>query len=344
MNRRETLQFTGRSALGVIRHFLPGKSGGLLAVRWNLTRHCPLACVYCGAARKPQEHPELKPTEAMALLEALGRAGVAEVSFSGGEPLTRPDLPALAHRAWELGIRPSVNTSGILLASHLDRVQPMALVKVSLDGTETVHDALRGKGMYQKTLCGLQAAAAAGVPLKLVATLSRENCTIQDVAHLLDLARSLRIRALFQLYHPHGDENGNVSFLPEDKQRKSVADFLGERLLHRDSAVDNDYFSLRFLRQDEPVAPFACAAGKLFAVVEADGSILACDRVGHSAIARFDGRDFQWEARMQRDSLACHGCAFQGSLRLNLLASGWRGAYFAAVTTARELFAASFHG
>ena len=162
MEIRETLHLAERLIRSVGAQTL-GR-GGPLAVRWNLTRHCPLRCVYCGAAGKQPEGPELSPAQAQDLLAALARAGVIEVSFSGGEPLTRADLPDLAKRARRLGMRPSVNTSGVLLARHIERVRAMTRIKVSLDGREATHDALRGTGVYRAACEGLQAAGRSWAP------------------------------------------------------------------------------------------------------------------------------------------------------------------------------------
>jgi sulfatase maturation enzyme AslB (radical SAM superfamily) len=62
-------------------------------VVWNVTRTCNLRCVHCYSDSYAQKYSgELTTDEAKGILDDLASFGVPAVLFSGGEPLTRPDL------------------------------------------------------------------------------------------------------------------------------------------------------------------------------------------------------------------------------------------------------------
>ncbi len=69
-----------------------------------MTRRCNLHCGHCYADSHDRDYPgELSTEEGIRLLEDLAAFGVPTVLFSGGEPLTRPDVLELATKAGELG-------------------------------------------------------------------------------------------------------------------------------------------------------------------------------------------------------------------------------------------------
>src|ERR1051325_7825312 len=64
-----------------------------LLVIWETTQACDLACVHCRACAKPGRHPlELSTEEGFRLLEQIREFGNPLMVFTGGDPLTRPDL------------------------------------------------------------------------------------------------------------------------------------------------------------------------------------------------------------------------------------------------------------
>ena len=64
--------------------------------RW----HCNQKCLHCYAAGQTLgETPELTTDQWRELLEKLRRANIPQVTFTGGEPTLRPDLPELVEAA-----------------------------------------------------------------------------------------------------------------------------------------------------------------------------------------------------------------------------------------------------
>jgi GTP 3',8-cyclase len=152
-------------------------------LRVSLTDRCNLRCTYCmppeGLDWLPK--PELLTDDELVRLIGLAvtRLGIAEVRFTGGEPLLRRGLPDIIKRVAALEPRPemSLTTNGIgldrlaapLQAAGLDRIN------VSLDTlTPEVFVQLSRRDRLDDVLKGLTAAAEAGlIPVKVNTVLMR---------------------------------------------------------------------------------------------------------------------------------------------------------------------------
>jgi cyclic pyranopterin phosphate synthase len=176
----ETSGVSGRPAVaGLVDRF------GRVAtdLRVSLTDRCNLRCSYCmpeeGLAWLPKQ-TLLTDDEVVRLVSvAVGRLGVTEIRFTGGEPLLRPGLVDIVAGASQLQPRPqiSLTTNGIGLA----RLAP-TLAAVGLDRVNVSLDTLRPdrfatiarRDRLSDVLDGLRAADAAGLrPVKINAVLMR---------------------------------------------------------------------------------------------------------------------------------------------------------------------------
>ena len=94
----------GRMSSKLPSHLLQFSSDKRPVVVWNITRRCNLKCVHCYAhAKNMVFDSELSTLEGKNLLDDLADFGVPVILFSGGEPLTRKDLPELAAYAVKKG-------------------------------------------------------------------------------------------------------------------------------------------------------------------------------------------------------------------------------------------------
>jgi len=90
---------------------------GLPTVFVRLTG-CPLRCGYCDTAYAFSGGSIMAIDEIVA---AVGACGVRHVTVTGGEPLAQPGALALLERLCEAGFRVSLETSGALDVSGVDR-------------------------------------------------------------------------------------------------------------------------------------------------------------------------------------------------------------------------------
>jgi cyclic pyranopterin phosphate synthase len=144
-------------------------------VRLSVTDRCDLRCSYC----MPQgfhgfEVPEhwLTFDEIERVIGAFGRLGVSRIRLTGGEPLVRKDLPALAARLAALpGILDlSLSTNATRLARQAVALREagIARINVSLDTLRVQRFAAITGGKLDKVMAGIMAGKASGFsPVKI---------------------------------------------------------------------------------------------------------------------------------------------------------------------------------
>ncbi|MFN2292223.1 MAG: PqqD family peptide modification chaperone [Anaerolineae bacterium] len=149
-----------------------------------LTYRCQNHCTFCYASApdRGQQVPEMTTAEVKRILDIIvDAARVPTVSFTGGEPTLRPDLPALIAYARSRQMRTNLITNGIrcgangyvnLLASAgLDSAQ------VSLEAANSaIHDAIVGRpGAWRRTVRGIRNLKAEGIHVHTNTTINRLN-------------------------------------------------------------------------------------------------------------------------------------------------------------------------
>lgn len=155
-------------------------------LRISVTDRCNFRCPYCMPLevygvrhhfRPPSELMDAR--ELITIASAFVDLGVHKIRITGGEPLLRPDLPEIVG-----GLRNLLGASGDLALTtngwHLAKLaKPLAeaglgRVNVSLDSLDpAVAGGMNGLGLpVERVLAGIDAAAAAGLRVKL-------NCLVQ---------------------------------------------------------------------------------------------------------------------------------------------------------------------
>src|SRR5271168_2908413 len=87
-----------------------------LALIAELTHRCPLHCVYCSnPIELTQRATELSTEDWSRVFREAAALGVLQADFTGGEPLTRPDILELIRTARAAGLYVNLITSGLPL-------------------------------------------------------------------------------------------------------------------------------------------------------------------------------------------------------------------------------------
>lgn len=218
-------------------------------LRVSITSACSLRCTYC----MPAEGLPVIPSRDLLSADEIGRLvgiavhdlGVREVRFTGGEPLTRPDLVDLIRASSDIapGIPLAMTTNGIGLDRKAAALAEAGLtrINVSLDTIDREHfAAVTRRDRLPAVLRGLDAARAAGLgPIKINAVALRE--TLPDAGDLLAWALDNDVRLRFIEQMPlDADETWRRENLVSAQE---LLDELGRR------------FTLTPAGRDDPSAP-----------------------------------------------------------------------------------------
>ena len=167
----------------------------------HLTNVCNVACTHCYRASGPF-HPaagtELSKERIFELVDELVELGGQKITFTGGEPLARRDCLEILRYAGAR-VRLTLLTNAMLIDERVARALaelPIS-VQVSLDGsTAEVHDAVRGRGSFERTLSGIAHLRAAGLGPKMSLSASMLRSNLHDLLHLIPLAEQLELPEL----------------------------------------------------------------------------------------------------------------------------------------------------
>jgi radical SAM protein len=163
-------------------------------VIWETTQACGLACRHCRASARPFRDPqELTTAEGLRLVEDVARMGTPLIVFSGGDPVSRPDLTELIRHAKRQDLRAATIPAATerLTQQLVCELKDAGLdqMAVSLDYPHgALHDSFRGvPGAFAKTLAAVAWAHAARLPLQINTTVCAETAPyLPEMAALVD--------------------------------------------------------------------------------------------------------------------------------------------------------------
>lgn len=150
-----------------------------ITLQLHLTNACNLRCEHCYVSSGIAFEEEVHLAAWQRIVDvAVARYKTVYVSISGGEPLLVPWLPTLLRHIKAYGLRVALLSNGMLwtekrtaeLGGYVD------LVNVSLDGaSDSVHDAIRGRGSFRQALRGIGRIGAAGIEVGINVCLMKSN-------------------------------------------------------------------------------------------------------------------------------------------------------------------------
>jgi pyrroloquinoline quinone biosynthesis protein E len=141
-----------------------------LALIAELTHRCPLHCVYCSNPLELEaRNLELSTDDWTRVFQEAAALGVLQADFTGGEPLTRPDILDLVCAARAAGLYVNLITSGL----PLDEPRLEALVQAGLD-----HFQLSFQGAREETANEISGTKAHAQKLRVLAWLKRQRVAV----------------------------------------------------------------------------------------------------------------------------------------------------------------------
>jgi len=176
-------------------------------VIWNLIRRCNLTCKHCYSISADIDFPgELDSRQIFEVMEDLRAFGVPVLILSGGEPLLRPEIFAISHRAKDMGFYVGLSTNGTMIdAKNIDRIAAVAYdyVGISIDGIRETHDRFRQKqGAFDASMQGIRLCRDAGIKVGMRFTPTQDNA--RELPQLLDVMDEERVDKLYVSHLNYG--------------------------------------------------------------------------------------------------------------------------------------------
>lgn len=285
-------------------------------LQWHITDRCNLRCLHC--YREDEAAADLGVLEASRLLRQLFDAMddmhvAAHVAFTGGEPLTRPELlfalleeAAARHRerpTFSVGLMTNATLIDDEAAQRLAAYCPMlSSVQVSLDGsTAAQNDSIRGRGAFARTVAGI-AALRRACPAALTISFTVQRQNLDDLGGIVDLGAEMGVDSLhIARFAPLGrgkdlradaenpltreDVRRAIEFLYQRNEEARAAIARGDKrplvaeertLFH---LADPAEAIRRYSAGSGRRLGNACAIGVATATVQSDGTLLPCRRL-----------------------------------------------------------------
>lgn len=167
----------------------------LLSAQIELTRKCNLHCSYC---YQKKDSKTIHKDSFKRLIDSLEKCGVLDVCLHGGEVFVMQDIWEYLSECKNKSFRTSIITNGTLLGGNeAQKISQMGIsaIFVSLDGPPSMHDSLRGKGTFKKTIKCIEALLRYNISTYINSTLPPQH--FEKAKHFLSkLASDLEVAGL----------------------------------------------------------------------------------------------------------------------------------------------------
>lgn len=266
-------------------------------IQWHLTHRCNLRCKHCYQEdyNKDLDFEELLKIyrQILDFLEENKDKYKIHINFTGGEPLLSKNLDYLMDFCDRDGITYGILTNGTMInedkAIWLSTFKNLKFVQVSLDGSERVHDSIRGKGNFDKAVNGLKQLKKVGIETMVSFTASNNN--VHDLVNVIRICQRLGVdRFWTDRLVPMGSNSLDtmtdsmfryyIDTLSKEIRR---SEFLRKLKLSKTYIHNNR--AMQFLcgvdncRSERRDSGYKCSAGKNLVAILADGTLLPCRRL-----------------------------------------------------------------
>jgi len=272
-------------------YFLKKKpSRGPFFISWNITYKCNSKCIHCDAWKRGLEKKkrEMTTEQCLDIIRQAGKAGVWTISFTGGEPLIRPDIELLIKEAKKQKMNVNINTNGLLLMNKAEMLikNKVDIIVVSVDSHKPeVHDSIRRiPGTFKKLEKGILKVRNLRKQKKPFITI-RNVITKRNFTELDDFIKYWKNKVdsiSFQPVHHglttsiHNVDKTDILFLPKDK-KKFIENF--KKLQEKYAWLRNTYYNKFpdfFFNKTSLYKEFKCYVGFFNLKIDPYGNCFTC--------------------------------------------------------------------
>ena len=267
---------------------------------WEITRRCNFSCVHCRSSSDlvASEHPDVPFSEAKRILADIAAFASPVVVLSGGEPLLRDDVFAIARHGDALGLRMCLATNGSLVSEEICRdmlKSNIKMVSLSLDGAGPAsHDDFRGQaGAFAGVMRAIELFRRHGIPFLVNSSFTKRNQA--EIPQVYRLVKGLGATAwyMFMIVPTGRGEDIMDELIPAKmydellawhyRTEKEENELLMRptcaphyyRVVRQMAKADGERFTQRSLKFSTGGSK-GCLAGQLICLLDVDGEVLPC--------------------------------------------------------------------
>ena len=275
-----------------------------MTLQWHISDRCNLRCIHCYQENK--EYIELEYEKLINILEQYKdflryKNMKGHINLTGGEPLCNKNFYKLLeymHNDKDLYTF-AILTNGTLItdeiASKIAKYEPL-YVQISLDGSKKVHEEIRGKGTFEKTLNSIKHLKRYGIYTSISFTAHRKN--FKEFSKVVSAGKKVKVsRVWTDRFIPIGgakelqdlclNEDETKEFFKIVSAEKMKADEKIEKYIkyHKCEKIEalkkNTEVSmlraLQFLECDSDI--YSCSAGVSLITIMENGDLVPCRRM-----------------------------------------------------------------
>jgi radical SAM protein with 4Fe4S-binding SPASM domain len=263
-------------------------------IQWHLTERCNLRCTHCyqtGGRDDELSFDEISDVIAEVedmfhvWTENYGMEFAPSFNITGGEPFLRNDLYDILSEIGSRGFCSYLLTNGTLIDKEkARRLSEFGVrgVQISIEGTQEIHDSIRGRGSFARSIEGTRHLLDHGLKVTLNATLSEINA--DSFMNMIELASSIGAQRLgFSRLVPSGRGKDLLKYMIETERVKAIYESIFSTGAGNLEIVTGDPLASQMhMPADEssPDVPSGgCAAGVSGLTFLADGAITPCRRM-----------------------------------------------------------------
>lgn len=262
---------------------------GPMKIQWKITNRCNIRCKHCYEGNK--DNYEMSEEEIEKIFDMLSHSNLLSLTISGGEALLVKNLAKNVIKLVSKGISVKIFTNGILLDKFIKEVnsfdakfeKSLLTFTVSVDGTKTIHDTIREKGCYKKTIQNIQFSINNGyiVSTNTVMNKLNINSIIEMVKTLHDIGvRDIQLSNLF-LSGWARDNRDQLYIDDEMEMREFYIKLISEVEFPVQFADASSAIAYRSMGKGKELrelgkSTWKCCAGQSRLTIEHNGNVVIC--------------------------------------------------------------------
>jgi len=264
-------------------------------VCFGLTSMCNLRCKYCYANIEQRydlnPHQGYSKEEVFRIVDDFYELGTGMIFLSGGEPLMHENIEEIVNYIVGKGIHLDILTNGTLVEKKIDKIKNAHNVCFSLDGEKDFNDEIRGKGVFDRVLKGIDACRENNITSRIHAVMTKGG--LNQLEYLAELCKEKKVALTYSPPGYIGESSGQEIFDISDEEYREFWKTY-KKLKKQGYPIGNSYYAIdkvinwptryhNFIKKDEKFdnyKPVHCGGGKYFCGLDSDGTLFNCYNAG----------------------------------------------------------------